>query len=291
MVSRRPGRRRPRAGSSPPAAAPADRGRHAVPAIAPPTRAAVDTWFPAARGYRGAHAPLSRRPAPAGRHRGRRPRRRPAPAPASAGSACSCTTRSASSRRSVAAWRRPAAAWAPRSRRPRTASAGCPLVGGELAEQLRSAGRGTGGEIVAAGQEGEQRVHELARTLGWLTFVVPGVLLLILYVPGRAAQVRRLTAGARALRAPAAVAAAAGHARRLLAPLSGAPPPHAGPVRGPRAGRVRPARGGGARGGGAPGARRRTSLPADARVHGHGGRARALLRDVRRPRTRRPRCS
>ena len=81
---------------------------------------------------------------------------------------------------------------------------GLPLVGGELAEQLRAAGRGTGGEIVAAGQEGEERVHELARTLGWLTFVVPGVLLLILYVPGRAAQVRRLTAGARALRAPAA---------------------------------------------------------------------------------------
>jgi hypothetical protein len=79
-----------------------------------------------------------------------------------------------------------------------------PLVGGELAEQLRAAGRSTGGQIVAAGREGEQRVHELAGTLGRLTFLVPGALLLLLYLPGRVAQVRRLTAGARVVRSAAA---------------------------------------------------------------------------------------
>jgi hypothetical protein len=81
---------------------------------------------------------------------------------------------------------------------------GVPLVGGELAEQLRAAGRGTGGEIVAAGREGERRVLDLADTLAWLTFLIPAALLLILYLPGRAVQVRRLTAGARAVRAAAA---------------------------------------------------------------------------------------
>jgi hypothetical protein len=77
--------------------------------------------------------------------------------------------------------------------------ASLPLVGGELAEQLRAAGRGAGGEVIAAGRSGQQEVHDLAGTLGWLTFLVPSALALLQFVPGRAAQVRRLTAGRRAL--------------------------------------------------------------------------------------------
>ena len=74
-----------------------------------------------------------------------------------------------------------------------------PLVGGELADQLRKAGDNTTGQAVAAGREGQERVHELARTLGWLTFAIPSLLALAQYVPSRIAQIRRLAAAARVL--------------------------------------------------------------------------------------------
>lgn len=74
-----------------------------------------------------------------------------------------------------------------------------PLVGGELAEQLRLAGEGTTAEAVAAGRGAQERVHELARTVGWLTFAVPSMLVLLQYLPSRIAQARRLRAGARVL--------------------------------------------------------------------------------------------
>jgi hypothetical protein len=78
---------------------------------------------------------------------------------------------------------------------------GTPLVGGELADGLRAAGQGTGGEVAEAGREGEERAHDLANLLGALTFVVPSALLLAQALPARVARVRRLTAANRALRA------------------------------------------------------------------------------------------
>ncbi len=74
-----------------------------------------------------------------------------------------------------------------------------PVVGGQVGDALRSAGDGATGEAVAAGREGQERVHELARTLGWLTFLIPAILLLAPYLPARAAQIRGLTAAHRTL--------------------------------------------------------------------------------------------
>jgi hypothetical protein len=74
-----------------------------------------------------------------------------------------------------------------------------PLVGGALADQLRAAGEGATVDAVATGRRAQERVHELAQTVGWLTFAVPSLLVLLQYAPARIAQVRRLTAGAQAL--------------------------------------------------------------------------------------------
>src|SRR5919107_5049705 len=65
-----------------------------------------------------------------------------------------------------------------------------PVVGGQLGDALRSAGDGATEQAVAAGRDGQERVHELARTLGWLTFVIPAILLLVGYLPARIAQIR-----------------------------------------------------------------------------------------------------
>ena len=75
-----------------------------------------------------------------------------------------------------------------------------PVIGGELADGLRQAGEGTGGNVAEAGREGERRAHDLADLLGALTFGIPAILLLVQFVPQRVGQVRRLTAAARVFR-------------------------------------------------------------------------------------------
>ena len=85
---------------------------------------------------------------------------------------------------------------------------GLPLVGGDLAGILRDAGNSTAGRAITAGREGQEGVHDLAALLGWVTFGVPALLVALAYLPRRAAQVRHLTAAARAL--PPAIA---GHER------------------------------------------------------------------------------
>ena len=77
---------------------------------------------------------------------------------------------------------------------------GAPLVGDDLGGALRDAGAGTGGNVVAAGRKGEESANDLADLLGWLTFLVPAVLLLSRFGPARVAQVRGLTAAERVLR-------------------------------------------------------------------------------------------
>jgi hypothetical protein len=76
---------------------------------------------------------------------------------------------------------------------------GAPVVGGSLADALRDAGAGTGGTAVEAGRDGEAAAEDAATVLGWLTFLLPGGLLLLRVVPARVAQVRGLTAAARVL--------------------------------------------------------------------------------------------
>lgn len=69
---------------------------------------------------------------------------------------------------------------------------GTPVVGGEIADGLRSAGEGSGGEVADLGQRGEDNVHRLANILGLVTFGLPALLLLTRWLPGRTAQIRRL---------------------------------------------------------------------------------------------------
>lgn len=76
---------------------------------------------------------------------------------------------------------------------------GTPIVGGELADGLRGAGEGTGGEVAELGREGRERVGRAADVLGWTVFGLPAVLLLWRTLPPRIALVRRLTAARRAL--------------------------------------------------------------------------------------------
>lgn len=76
---------------------------------------------------------------------------------------------------------------------------GAPIVGGSLRDALQGAGGQTGGTVAATGREATRRVISLANLLGWLTFLIPAVLLLARYLPDRIDQVRRLTAGAQLL--------------------------------------------------------------------------------------------
>jgi hypothetical protein len=74
-----------------------------------------------------------------------------------------------------------------------------PVVGEPLAGALQRAGEGAGGEIVQTGRAGEQDVNRLANLLGVLFFLLPAAAVLSRYVPDRIADVRRLTAAARAI--------------------------------------------------------------------------------------------
>jgi len=77
-----------------------------------------------------------------------------------------------------------------------------PLAGGRIADALRGAGAETGGEVAELGASGEDAAHRLADVLGLLTFGLPTLLVLLRWVPARAAQVRTLTAAERVLREP-----------------------------------------------------------------------------------------
>jgi len=74
-----------------------------------------------------------------------------------------------------------------------------PIVGDEVADGLRGAGEGSGGNVAELGQEGEDKTHQLADILGLVTFFVPATFLVLLVVPSRIAQVRQLTAAERVL--------------------------------------------------------------------------------------------
>jgi hypothetical protein len=74
-----------------------------------------------------------------------------------------------------------------------------PLVGGELADGLREAGEGSGGNVADLGHEGEEKTHGLADLLGLVTFLLPASFLLLRMLPLRIAEIRRLNAAARVL--------------------------------------------------------------------------------------------
>jgi hypothetical protein len=77
---------------------------------------------------------------------------------------------------------------------------GTPVVGDELADGLRSAGEGSGGEVVELGEQGEEGAHDLANVLGFVTFALPALIVLVIWLPGRVSQVKRLRAASQVLR-------------------------------------------------------------------------------------------
>ncbi len=79
------------------------------------------------------------------------------------------------------------------------AVSGVPVVGGDVGDALRDAGKGTGGNVADAGRAGEDRVHDLANLLGFLFFALPASILLVTTLPGRIGQVRELNAADRLL--------------------------------------------------------------------------------------------
>src|SRR5690349_558859 len=81
---------------------------------------------------------------------------------------------------------------------------GVPIVGGDLAGALRGVPDGAtrpvrettaqqGARLIAAGRETESRTYALANLAGWLTFVIPALLLLSRTLPPRVRQVLRMT--------------------------------------------------------------------------------------------------
>jgi hypothetical protein len=74
-----------------------------------------------------------------------------------------------------------------------------PVVGGPLGDALRDAGASAGGQITDTGRAGEEDVNHLATLLGLLMFLLPAAVLLASYLPDRLAEMRRLTAAARAI--------------------------------------------------------------------------------------------
>jgi hypothetical protein len=88
---------------------------------------------------------------------------------------------------------------------------GIPIVGGQLSGALRNAGRSAtqpvqqaanqqAAKLVAAGREQEAKTYRLAKLIGWLTFILPTILLLSRALPWRIGRIARMTAAHRALR-------------------------------------------------------------------------------------------
>jgi hypothetical protein len=68
-----------------------------------------------------------------------------------------------------------------------------PLVGSSLSEAFRGAGQGTGGNLSSLGQQGQDAVHALARTIGILVAALPICVLLIAVLPRRIRGVREMS--------------------------------------------------------------------------------------------------
>jgi hypothetical protein len=88
---------------------------------------------------------------------------------------------------------------------------GLPVVGDDLKNALQDAGRSAtrpvnsaadeqARKLVALGREQERQTYRLAKFVGWLTFLLPALLLLAWKLPARIGQIRRMHVAGRALR-------------------------------------------------------------------------------------------
>lgn len=87
-----------------------------------------------------------------------------------------------------------------------------PIVGGSLDDALTEVGAQSGGNTAALGERGEEAVEDTASLLGWVTFALPTLVVLLWAMPRRIARVRRLSAAGRLLGPTAS-----GERRNLLA--------------------------------------------------------------------------
>jgi hypothetical protein len=74
-----------------------------------------------------------------------------------------------------------------------------PIVGDRLQDAFTEVGAATGGNTAALGARGASAVEDTARLLGWVTFALPTLLVLVWAVPRRVVRARRLTAAERVL--------------------------------------------------------------------------------------------
>lgn len=72
------------------------------------------------------------------------------------------------------------------------AVSGTPVIGDDIAGALQSAGAASGGNVIELAVTGDTAIHRLALLLGLLTFLIPALILLLLYLPMRIGQTRRL---------------------------------------------------------------------------------------------------
>lgn len=79
---------------------------------------------------------------------------------------------------------------------------GVPLVGDELADAVAGLSDATAGNAIAAGDAVTSAVTSTANTLALVTFALPTVLLLMLWLPRRLARARRWGAASLALTGP-----------------------------------------------------------------------------------------
>jgi Flp pilus assembly pilin Flp len=74
-----------------------------------------------------------------------------------------------------------------------------PILGDELDDAFTEVGEQTGGNTAELGAQGESAVEDTARLLGWVTFALPTLVVLLWTVPRRVARVRKLTVTGRVL--------------------------------------------------------------------------------------------
>jgi hypothetical protein len=69
---------------------------------------------------------------------------------------------------------------------------GIPVVGDKLSAALGKSGDATGGNVAGLGRQGEEAIHKTALLVGFLTFLIPALLLLGLTLPDRIRGIRQM---------------------------------------------------------------------------------------------------